>query len=216
MQNESYSNSLWPLAALQDVRPFELTRRIDLVAADTPRLSNDTFVICEEETPESMVRIIRNMAPFAQRRINVNTPQEGVTLITPNEGDGWMAFDPRVDGQSSLVMNIDFNSPKNAGGVLSNADRSRATGTPFLSVQPRVDAWRYNPMFSFVAEAKKKLSVTWRLLPISAGSAISNPLQIGDTAGLILNRVDFVGVVLAGVQMPVSTYKLLQERGRIQ
>ncbi len=214
MQNKV--NNLWPLAALADVRPFELARRIDLLAPDVPRLSNDIFIIFEEETPEGQVRIVRNIAPFAQRRTDVGDPaQESYESITNEEGDGWFAFDPQVDTQSAVVMNSDFNAPKNAGGALSNADRSRATGTSFLSIQPRVDAWRYNPMFSFTVEAKKVLSVTFRLMPQTTVNPIANPFQIGDTAGLITKRVDFAGVVIAGVQMPVSTFQRLQQEGKI-
>lgn len=215
-QNEVPSNDLWQLASLPNVRPFEFTRRIDLLAGNVKQLSSDVYVIFEEETPAGQIRIVRNIAPFAEARVNVGTPQETFENITPEVGDGWFAFDPQVETQSAVVMNVDMNSPKNAGGTLNNNDRTLSAGTTFLAAQPRVEAWRYNPALSFVVESKKKLSVTFRLLSVSTASAIANPFQIGDTAGLITKRVDFAGVVVAGYSMPVSTFQLLQTRGKIQ
>jgi hypothetical protein len=205
-------NNLWELASLSNVSSFAFSRRIDLAAANTKRLSDSVFVIFEEKVPKNQVFIVRNFAPFAQRRINVgDAAQESIEMILPQEGDTWFAFEPQVNKQSKTKLDIDFNSPKNAGGVLNNNDRSKAGGTSFLSANPNVDALRWNPTSTFLAEADTELSVTFQLMPLSAASAIANPFTIA--AGS--KRVDFAGVVIAGVSMDVATFQRLQQQGKI-
>lgn len=198
------------ISSAPDIKPFSLTRRADLTAANVKKLSDSLFVIFEDRTPAGLVRIVRNFAPFVMRRTDIGAPTESAEIILPDEVDGWVSFDPQVDGQSVLVTNIDMNALKDIGGTLNNNDRAYASGVSCVSPYPNRDALDYNPLFSFPIESKKELSFTFRLMQLPLVSPISGPYEIGGTGS---RRIDFAGVVVTGVQMPVTTYNKLQETG---
>jgi hypothetical protein len=62
------------------------------------------------------------------------------------------------------------------------------------------------PLFSFPVTSKAELLVTFAILPPSDVAPIPNPFSIG--AGAI-KRVDFAGVIIAGVVMPQHLYDTL-------
>lgn len=208
-------DSMWQVGRIPDVQPFQIERRADLVAGGLRQVSDNTFVIFRDATPDGQVRIVKNIAPFLQRRINMTTPQETVEYVSPEEADGFFAFNPLVSDRSAVASNIDFNAPAISSAAL-DTDRTVSGGTSFLSARPKVDAQRWNPLYNFPVEAKQELSVNFTVLALADTSPLPGAPVIGDAAGLVLNRIDFAGVVIFGVQMPVTTYNQIIQQSRIQ
>ena len=189
------------------VRPFARDSRADLAAPDILQVSNQEFVIYSNKTKKGQVEVIKSNSPYAVRRTDVNTPQESFEMIPPEEGNGWVSFTPQINGQCPIVLDIDYNAPRNLPGPLSNLDRIKRAGISSLSPRPWEAAqYQQHPLFSFIVPSKAELIVTFSLLPPAVVNPIANPFTIG---GLGQKRVDFAGVVIAGVQMPQHLYDSL-------
>lgn len=190
-------------------RPFSRDQRVDLLAADTTLLATGRYVIFSNETEKGSIEIVRTIIPYAMKRTDVGTPQESYEMLKPEDANGAFAYSPLVNGQTPITLQIDYNAPRNAAGPLLNADRQRRSGFAMISANPFVDALRYNPTFAIAVPSEVLFQVTFELLPPATAAGINNPYAIG--AG-VAKRVDFAGVVVAGVKMPQTRYDELMKR----
>jgi hypothetical protein len=192
------------------VRPFTRNRRVDLTAPDTPILASGRFIIYQNRTQKGQVEIVRAVVPYAEERTDVGTPAESFRKILPEDGDNFFAFTPLQNGQPAFVSQLDFNAPRNAAGPLRNAERQVRAGFTNLSTRPLADVMRGWPnWFTLAVPSQTEFVVTFELMPpsVDAAAALSNPYQIG--AGS--KRVDFAGVLVAGVLMPQQLFDKLTE-----
>lgn len=188
------------------VRPLARTRRADITASNAQQVSPGEYIIYENETAKGQVEIVRYLVPFAMERTDIGTPQESFQMIDPMQGNGHFIFSPRVNSKTVDNIDIDNNAPSTAAAA-SNTDRPRRGGINFISRDPWVDSQRYNPLFAIPVTSKTVFQVTFQLAPLSQTNPIPNPYQIGAGA----KRVDFAGVVVAGVVLPQQLYGQLQD-----
>lgn len=204
------STALDPREFLADpsVRPMARTRRVDLAAPDVPRLNTNEYVVYDNTTRRNEVEIVRYLVPFAQERTDVGTPAESYAPLDPAEANGHFVFSPKLNGKTVDNIDIGLNTPRALAGPLSNADRYRAGGINFISMDPWVDSQRYNPLFSIPVPAETQFLVTFSIVSTSTVAPVPNEYQIGAGA----KRVDFAGVIVSGVIMPQQLYgKLLED-----
>ncbi|RLC31840.1 hypothetical protein DRH13_02465 [Candidatus Woesebacteria bacterium] len=189
------------------IQPFCRDSRVDLLAPNVEVISANQFVVYRNRTKKGQVEVIKSISPYAMERTDVGTPQEAFRMIPPNEGDGYFSYTPLINNQPPVILDINYNSPRVAAGPLNNNDRIERAGISFLVEEPwRASQNMQHPLFSFPVTSKAELVVTFSILPPADIAPIPNPFAIG--AGAI-KRVDFAGVVIAGVVMPQHLYDTL-------
>ena len=188
------------------VKSFVRTRRVDLTAplAQLDVISQGRFAIYRNRTASGQVEVVQYLAPFVEERTDVGTPDESFQRIPSARADGFFSFNPLVNNNPPLIIEINMNRPTTAAAAANN-DRAIQGGITFMSDSPWIDAQRFNPNFAFPVVAGQELVVTFELLPAAVAGAIPNPYQIG--AGT--KRVDFAGVVVHGVVMPQPVFDRL-------
>jgi hypothetical protein len=192
------------------IRPFTRNARVDLTAPDTPVQAQGRYIIYRNRTKKGQVEVIRAIVPYAEERTDVGTPQESFRKILPEDGDNFFAYNPAVNGQPAFVSQLDFNAPRNAAGPLRNAERQVRAGFTNLSTTPLADVMRGWPSwFAIPVPSETEFLVTFELMPPSVDpvATLSNPYEIGTGA----KRVDFAGVLVAGVLMPQQLFDKLTE-----
>ena len=188
------------------IKAFVRTRRVDLTApaAQLDVISQGRFAVYRNRTAGGQVEVVQYIAPFVEERTDIGTPQESTKRIPAAEADGWFSFNPLVNNNPPLVLEINMNRPT-AAATPSNNQRAVQGGITFMSNQPWIDAQRFNPNFAFPVVADQELLITFELLPSAVTGAIANRFQIGAGA----KRVDFAGVVVCGVLMPQPVFDRL-------
>lgn len=189
------------------IRPFARDSRVDLLAPNVDIIASNEFVVYRNRTKKGQVEVVKAIAPYVMERTDVGTPQESYRIIPPDLGDGFFAFTPFINNQSPIILDINYNTPRIAAGPLNNDDRTQRAGISFLTEDPwRAVQQMQHPLFSFPVTSKAELLVTFALLPLSEVAPIPNPFSIGAAA---IKRVDFAGVIVAGVVMPQHLYDTL-------
>jgi len=189
------------------IKSFVRTRRVDLTApvAQLDTVSQGRIVVYRNRTASGQVEIVRYIAPYVEERTDVGTPSESFRCIDPRDANGFFAFNPLVNNNPPLVLDVNINRPTTAASP-SNNQRAVVGGIIFMSGDPWIDAQRFNPNFSFPVTSDQELVITFELLPAAVTGGIPNPYQIGAGA----KRVDFAGVVVHGVLMPQPVFNRLR------
>jgi hypothetical protein len=205
-----YGVALDPHEFLSDpqVRPFARDQRVDLTAPNVPRTADNIYVCFRNKTDRQKIDVVRYIVPYAMERTDVGTPQESFRYIEPDAGNGFFSYSPLVNGQTPVVLEVNYNAPRNAAGPLNNADRIVRSGITGLSKNPWIDAQRYSPLFSIPVPSEVDFLVTFEILPLGTGGALSNPYEVGTGA----KRVDFAGCMVYGVTMPQTLYNRVIEQ----
>ncbi len=182
--------------------------RIDLVATDVPTDGSNRFVVYLEKPPDNTVFIVKAVAMFAQERLNVGTPAETVRMLNPVDANGWFSYELSVNNSNAIESKMDMNSPMTAAAPL-NSQRQVTTGISWLSSDPWSDVQKvWNPMFTVLVPSASPLKVVFSIPQLPAATPIPNNFSVGGSvAGT--QRVDFAGVVMAGIQMPEQAYRSL-------
>lgn len=192
------------------IRPFVRDHRADLLASDIETIAGGQYVILKHRVKQGQIEIIKNIVPYADRRTNVGVANERFEKITPQEGNGFFAFTPLVNNQPLFTSEINYNAPRKAAGTLSNNDRQKRSGLTALSLDPWADAQRNPPSyFAVKLPSDTELVVTFEILPAANTSPLTDGAYQIAVAADEARRVDFAGVVIAGVVMPQSVYDRL-------
>lgn len=198
-----------------DVHSLVLHQRADLVAADVDTAGSGAFVIFAEPVPKGQIYVVKTVVPYAQERTNVGLPDATYQMIAPQAGNTFFSFEPAVDTGSPFMIKSNVNAPQTAAAPINN-DRQQTNGITFISSDPWSDAQRsmLNPLFTIVARANKVIRVVFRIIP----PGVTNPIVGYSVGGTTANtkRVDFAGVVMAGVQMSEQTYDGIMQRLDLQ
>jgi hypothetical protein len=195
------------------VRPFMRDVRVDLTAPDVEQISDGVFVVYRRKTTKNQIEVVHSITPYLQKRTDIGTPEESTQKITNGAYDGQFAFNPLINNQTPVIFDIDFNAAKADGAAsLSNADRVKRSGIAHLSLQTWVDSQRWNPLFQLAVPSETELLITFQVLPQSATDPLPNPPQIGAGA----NRIDFAGVMVAGVLLPQKMFDDLVKASETQ
>lgn len=192
------------------IRPFTRDYRVDLLAPDTDQVSSGQYVIFRYRVPKGQVLVVKNFVPYAARRINVGGEDERFEMITPQEGNGYFAFSPLVNSQPLFDSEIDYNAPRKASGTLTNKDRQKRSGISAISLNPWAEAQQNPPTyFGIKVNSDTELTATFEVLPAASANPLTNGVfEIGQAVPMN-RRVDFAGVVVAGVVMSQSAYDRL-------
>jgi hypothetical protein len=199
--------SIDPIYFLDDpqIKAFVKTRRVDLTATDEVEiLSQGKFVVYKSRVPAGQVEIVKHVCPFVEKRTDIGTPDESFERIPASQADGFFSFNPLVNNNPPLIIEINMNRPTVAASP-SNKQRAVQGGITFMSDSPWIDAQRFNPNFAFPVSAGQELIITFELLPPALTGGIPNPFQIGTGN----KRVDFAGIVVHGVVMPQPVFDRL-------
>lgn len=183
------------------VMPFSNDQRADIVGADAEEIATGRYVVYKEVVPKGQVMVVRYITPYAMERTDVGTGAESAQMIDPQRINGFVAFNPLVNGKSPVILGIDMNAGKDLANA-SNAERIRRSGITAVSMQPWIDSQRHNPLFYYIVNSGDEFSMTFEILPQAASNPLPNPWRVG--AGV--NRVDFAGVRISGVTMPQALY----------
>ena len=187
-------------------KPFVLDFRQDVTAADIETAAAGVFVICRVAPPSNQMFLIKSMVFYAMERTNVGLVTESAQFIDPAVSNGFFSFQPLVGRNSPFIVELDFNAPRIAAAPL-NADRTRTKGISYTSMDPWRDtqtAW-FNPMFTILVPTSEEFSVNFSLLRNGAApNGLPNTYTIGAPGP---KRVDFAGVMIAGIQMTEQAYR---------
>ena len=199
------------------VRPFTRNSRVDLTAPDVPILNDEEFVIESHRTKSGEIEVVHALFPYAQERTDVGTPSEAFRQLSQFDANGYFSFSPKVNGENAFNLSLNLNTPRISAGPLTNNDRQIRGGITTVSEQPWIDAQRYNPLFSIPVPSDVLFEVTFAILPPSTvtAAAIPNGYFIGGAGGAGTRRVDFAGVLVAGIVMSQQAYdRVLEEAER--
>ena len=191
------------------VQAFKWNYRVDLTASNTQQLVQGQYIVMRTKTPSNKINVVRYIAPYAQYRTDIGGTEESFATILPEDGDGFFSFAPLVNGQSPLIMEINFNAPRTAAGTLNNNDRQKRAGITNLAPYPMVNAQLTQPLFNIPVMSDAEFMVTFEILPPATGSPIPNPYGIGAVGNR--RRVDFAGVVVFGATLPQALYNRILE-----
>lgn len=188
-----------------DVQPFMRDFRIDLTAADAPIRAAGEFIIADLPVTDKQVLLIKTLVPHVYTRTDVGAATETFRPLTGQEANGHFLWQPVVNDQSPL-LGVDYNAARLAGSA-QNTDRFNLNGFSHISESPFMDAQKTwdNPLFTFMVDSNRRFRVIWSILPVGAVSPIPYPYAVGGGAGT--RRVDFAGVVVAGVVMSKQKYE---------
>lgn len=205
------------LVADSQRRRWVRNRRIDLLAANAPVVSQNYFICFEEEIPENSVVVVKGLVPYVCERTNPGN-NESWQYLAPAIANGWFSFEPVIGVAAPMEIVLDVNAPTLAAGTLNNDERQGSKGLTDVSDTPWRDAaifWT-NPLFSFAVQGGSKLQVLFRLLSdihAATDSPMTNIYTIAVGAGPPLTkRVDFAGCLVVGEIMPAALYKQLAAR----
>lgn len=194
-----------------DEKMFVYDYRHDVTAADCPTVAQGEYVVMDFQVPKSSVWIIKGFVPYAMERTDVGGVTESARYILPEEGNGWFSFAPVAAGGPPFVISTNYNAPQNDTGAQRDSIRQKANGISQISLRPYTDAvWQmYNAFFSMPVRSEQRFQAIFSLMgppAPGAGVAINNPYSIGTPVAPATKRVDFAGVVVAGVMMSETAY----------
>lgn len=187
-------------------KPIVRDFRQDLTAADIEIAAAGKFIICKLAPPDKQVLLIKSMVFYAMERTDVGAGTASMAFIDPADGNGFFAFEPLVDASSPFIVDLDFNAPRLAAAPL-NADRTRAKGISYIESNPWAAVQRswYNPMFTIKVSSNETFSVVFSLLANGAApNGLPNIYTVGAPGP---KRVDFAGVMVAGIQIAEQAYR---------
>lgn len=196
-----------------DEKMFIYDFRHDLTAADCPSPSAGEYIVMDFKVPKSAVWIIKGFVPYAMERTDVGGVTESARYITPQDGNGWFSFAPVAAGGPPFVITTNYNAPQNDDGNQQDALRQRSNGISQVSLNPYTDAvWQMqNAFFTMAVHSEQRFQTIFSLMgpPASGGTGtpISNPYSIGTPTAPANKRVDFAGVVVAGLMMSENAYR---------
>lgn len=197
-----------------DINFFVQDFRSDLLATDLLQVSDGRYVIASFRAPKKQVYIIKAIIPYAMERTNIGSANASFQMLTPAAANGFFAFEPVVNANAAGQFVTNYNRPSLAS-VPQNNERSITKAISYVSDNPYLDAnlaWQ-NPMFSVKVSSEAQFQVYFSLLPASTTSPIPAGGLYAIAAGA-QKRVDFAGVVIAGVYMSEQVYSSLEGQMR--
>lgn len=188
-------------------KPFVQDFRQDVTAPDIEIAAAGVFIICKLTPPSNQMFLIKTMTFYAMERTNVGGgAAASAAFITPAAGNGFFVYEPFVGGNSPFILGLDFNAPRIQAAPL-NSNRTKKSGISYITDSPWTDtqnAW-FNPMFTIKVPASEVFSVQFSLLANgTAPNGLPNTFTIGAPGP---KRVDFAGVMVAGIQMSEQAYR---------
>jgi hypothetical protein len=154
--------------------------------------------------------------PYAMQRLNVGLASESVAYIAPRDGDGFFLFEPRLAGNKSGLGYTDnqLDAMTTQAGA-TNADVKGSSGVTFIVDDPWLAVTRTvdSGVMGRKVASGQTLQVLFSLIqdPIVGADALPSryvvPVFGGPAPVPPLRRVDYAGIVLAGLQMPAQVYE---------
>lgn len=209
------SNAHW-LVVDPTVNLFERDRWVDLLAPNVPTVGQGKYVCWQYDVPKGQVLVVKGVAPYALARTNPGSDEESKQMITPEDGNNFFFFEPRVNDSAVGVIVADAVRDREAPAAgLNDLDRATAAGWTSISLEPRKDAhiqWA-NPLYGFIVPSGATLKIIFSIIPPARDNPFPTDGQytIGDDA---TKRVDYAGACVVGHQLPQQLYDRIADEIR--
>lgn len=185
-----------------DIQPYYRDEFHDLTAADVPTRGPNEFVIFKEKVPKTQVLVVKGFMPYGMERVDINTGNESAVYLDPPAVQQFVTFEPYINDKSiHIIQGNAAQFQTLATPPTDRQNRESTRGYQGMSDRPYVDVIRqwYSSLFTIVVRGNSELKVIFRLIPVGAGF---KTIQIG-TGDL---RIDYAGIVVAGMRMPEQMY----------
>ena len=192
-------------------RPFVRDFRVDLTAPDVPTEATGRYIVAELPVPRGQRFVVKSIFPYAMARTDVGDASlESARMLSNAEAGGYFSFEPSVNGNSPFVIEADLNAMRTSAGA-QNSDRVKTNGWTHIVENPWFSAsvnWD-NPLFSVEVAPDAVFRIIFTLLPTGFSSGLPNPYLIPAPPPAVQppKRVDFAGVILAGINMSDQSYR---------
>lgn len=189
-----------------DEKLFIYDFRHDLTGAGVPSDGTGLFTIMQWKAPKDQIWIIKGFAPYAMERTDAGGVTESARYIDPKDGNGWFSFTPLMAEGAPFLIQTNYNKPQNIGAPADDKLRQVSNGISQISLTPYVDALNQmrNPFFSMPVKSDQTFKTIFSLMAPPA--TIANPYFVGNPTAPATKRVDFAGVVVAGVSLNENAY----------
>lgn len=190
-----------------DVLPFMWDHRIDLGADDDEleTVSDGVFYVVRRKITRNQVAVIGSIVPYMMQRQAVGTPGESVAVLPATTFDGLVSFNVLRNNLPPFISELNYNASATLAGAQNSTRAEVRSGIAHITSQAVYDAQQWNPLFRLVYPSEVEFAVTFQIIPQDSAAPLPvYPYRANNGAGP--GRIDWVGVVVAGVLMPQSKF----------